>query len=138
MIRKTNRYYRFGVAVVALHFLVVIPHSIAHTMMHIDMNLWQNIYIGLVILIGPLVSGILLWRSSRSGVALLVLSMTGSLLFGIYYHFVAPGPDNVAFLHPHPWMQTFRVSAVLLAVFELVGVIVGLLGISRNAKLTID
>jgi hypothetical protein len=134
MIRKTNRYYRFGVAVVVLHFSVVIPHSIAHTMMHIDMNLWQNIYIGLVILIGPVLSGILLWRSARSGLALLVLSMMGSLLFGIYYHFVAPGPDNVAFLHPHPWMQTFRVSAVLLAVFELVGVIIGLLGINRNAN----
>jgi hypothetical protein len=138
MIRRIDRYFRFGVAIVVLHVLVVFPHSIAHTMMHIDMNLWQNIYIGLVILIGPVVSGILLWRSARSGLALLVLTMTGSLLFGIYYHFVASGPDNVAFLHPHPWTQTFRVSAVLLAVVELVGVIVGLLGISRTAKLTID
>jgi len=64
--------------------------------------------------------------------------MTGSFLFGIYYHFVAPGPDNVAFLHPHPWMQTFRVSAVMLAVVELGGVIAGLLGVSRNTKLTTD
>ena len=133
-----DRYFRLGVAVVVLHALVVIPHSIAHTMIHIDMNLWQNIYIGLVIVIGPVVSGILLWRSSRSGFVLLVLSMTGSLLFGIYYHFVAPGPDNVTFLHPHPWTQTFRVSAVMLAVVELGGVIVGLLGFSRNAKLTTD
>ena len=138
MIPKIERYYRFGVAVVVLHILVVIPHSIAHSMMHIDMNLWQNIYIGLVILIVPVVSGILLWRSSRSGFALLVLSMTGSLLFGIYYHFVASGPDNVAFLHPHPWTQAFRVSAVLLAVVELAGVMVGQLGISRTAKLTIE
>ena len=138
MIRKLERYYRFGVAVVILHVLVVIPHSIAHSMMHIDMNLWQNIYIALVIVIGPVVSGILLWRSPRSGFALLVLSMTGSFLFGIYYHFVAPGPDNVAFLHPHPWMQTFRVSAVMLAVVELGGVIAGLLGVSRNTKLTTD
>ena len=38
MIRKLERYYRFGVAVVILHVLVVIPHSIAHTMMHIDMK----------------------------------------------------------------------------------------------------
>ena len=37
MIRKLERYYRFGVAVVILHVLVVIPHAIAHTMMHIDM-----------------------------------------------------------------------------------------------------
>jgi len=138
MIRKLERYYRFGVAVVILHVLVVIPHSIAHTMMHIDMNLWQNIYIGLVILIVPVVSGILLWRSSRTGFALLLLSMTGSLLFGIYYHFVASGPDNVAFLHPHPWTQAFRVSAVLLAVVELAGVIVGLLGLAGPRKLAID
>jgi hypothetical protein len=64
--------------------------------------------------------------------------MTGSLLFGIYYHIVASGPDNVAFLHPHPWTQAFRVSAVLLAVVELAGVLVGKLGISRTAKLTIE
>jgi len=138
MIRKIERYYRFGVAVVVLHVLVVIPHSIAHSMMHIDMNLWQNLYIGLVILIVPVVSGILLWRSSRTGFALLLLSMTGSLLFGIYYHFVASGPDNVAFLHPHPWTQAFRVSAVLLAVVELAGVIVGLLGLAGPRKLAID
>ena len=138
MIRKTNRYYRFGVAVVVLHVLVVIPHSVAHTMMHIDMNLWQNVYIAMVIVIGPVVSGILLWRSSRSGFALLVLSMTGSLLFGIYYHFLAPGPDNVAFLHLHQWTQTFRVSAVMLAVLELVGVIVGLWGLGRNTRSTTD
>jgi hypothetical protein len=133
-----DRYHRLGVAVVVLHVLVVIPHSIAHTMMHIDMNTWQNVYIAMVIVIGPVVSGILLWRSSRSGFALLILSMTGSLLFGIYYHFVAPGPDNVAFLYPHQWTETFRVSAVMLAVAELGGVVIGLLGISRNPKPTID
>jgi len=135
---RMDRYHRLAVAVVVLHVLVVIPHSIAHTMMHIDMNLWQNVYIAMVIVIGPVVSGILLWRSSRSGFALLVLSMTGSLLFGIYYHFVAPGPDNVAFLHPHQWTQTFRVSAVMLAVVELGGVVIGLLGLRRNPKPATD
>jgi hypothetical protein len=133
---KMERFYRLGVVIVVLHILVVIPHSIAHTMMQIDVNAWQNIYIVLVILIGPVVSGILLLRTSRSGLFLLALSMAGSLVFAVYYHFVAPGPDNVAFLHPHPWTQAFRVSAILLAVVESGGVLVGVLGLSRNAKPT--
>jgi hypothetical protein len=126
---KMERFFRLGVVIVVLHILVVIPHSIAHTKMQIGVNAWQNIYIGLVILIGPVVSGILLLQTSRSGLFLLALSMAGSLAFGVYYHFVTPGPDNVAFLHPHPWTQAFRVSALLLAVVELGGVLVGVLGL---------
>jgi len=119
---------QLGIAVVILHVLVVTPHSIAHTVLHIDMNHWQNIYIVLVILIGPIVSAALLWKLPKPGFALLALSMAGSFVFGVYYHFIAEGADNVASLHAHPWTFTFQISAVLLAVTELAGTVVGVIG----------
>jgi len=119
---------QIGIAVVILHVLVVTPHSIAHTALHIDMNKWQNIYIVLVILIGPIVSAALLWKVPRAGFVLLALSMAGSFVFGGYYHFIAEGADNVASLHAHTWTFTFQISAVLLAVTELAGTFVGVIG----------
>ena len=122
------RLRQLGIAIVILHLLIVTPHSMAHTQLQIGMNNWQNIYIGLVILLGPIVSAALLAIRRKTGFSLLALTMAGSLVFGVYYHFIAAGPDNVASLHPHAWTSTFQLSAVLLAVTELCGTIVGVLG----------
>jgi len=131
LLKNQARLRQLGIAIVVLHLLIVTPHSIAHTQLHIEMNNWQNVYIGLVILLGPIVSAVLLGMRRKVGFKLLALTMAGSLLFGAYYHFIAAGPDNVASLHPHAWTSTFQLSAVLLAVTELCGTIVGVLG-SRN------
>jgi len=123
---------RLGIAVVLVHVLITTPHSIAHTQLRIQMNLWQSIYIFAVILLAPIVSVILLWKRPKAGFTLLAISMAGSLLFGVYYHFIAAGPDNVAQVHTHPWASTFQISAVLLALTELAGVIVGVLGVTSD------
>ena len=122
------RLRKLGIAIVILHLLVATPHSIAHTRLQIDMTAWQNIYIGLVILLGPILSAVLLGMRRKVGFTLLALTMAGSLVFGVYYHFIAAGPDNVASLREHAWTSTFQLSAVLLAVSELFGTIVGVLG----------
>jgi hypothetical protein len=36
-------------ALVLLHFLVSIPHGMAHSELHIQMQLWQNVYIWIII-----------------------------------------------------------------------------------------
>ena len=59
------RLRQLGIATVIVHLLVVTPHSIAHTSLQIEMNFWQNIYIGLVILLGPIVSAVLLGMRER-------------------------------------------------------------------------
>src|SRR5262245_19727397 len=110
-----------GFGIVLLHLFVVVPHGMAHSNLHIDMNRWQNIYILLVINVMPLVAAILIWKRPRLGYLLLFLSMSGSFLFGVYYHFIAPGADNVATLPDHSWSPTFAWTAVLLAVVELAG-----------------
>ena len=123
-----------GIVVVLVHLLITTPHSIAHTQLQIQMNSWQNIYIFAVILLAPIISAILLWIRPKAGFTLLAISMAGSLLFGLYYHFIAAGPDNVAQVHTHPWASTFQISAVLLAVTELAGVVVGLRGVIRTGS----
>jgi hypothetical protein len=125
-----------GIAVVILHALIVIPHGMAHSNLHIDMSQWQNVYILIVINLLPLIAAVLIWRRKRAGFLLLLISMAGSLLFGGFYHFIAAGPDNVASLSPHAWTQTFLWTAILLAVSEAAGVFVGLRGWYAHRSMT--
>ena len=104
--------------------------------MHIDMNLWQNVYILLVITLLPLLSGVLLWRRVSGGFFLLASSMLGSLMFGSYYHFIAGGADNVALLGSHAWAKSFQFTAVMLAITEAAGVLAGLFGLVNKRTLT--
>jgi len=117
-----------GISIIILHVLITIPHGIAHSNLHIQMNLWQNIYILLVINLLPLLAAVLIWRRKRIGFLLLLFSMAGSFLFGVFYHFIAAGPDNVASLTLHPWSNTFKWSAYLLALTEAAGFFIGLAG----------
>src|SRR5829696_6758690 len=80
--------------------------------------LWQLAFIALVIFAAPVVAAVLLWTRYRvTGAWLLVASMAGSLVFGLLYHFLVPGSDNV-FAQP-PWDVAIRFrdhrSAALVA-----------------------
>jgi hypothetical protein len=133
MRRTHDSLQRFGIAVVALHFLIGLAHGMAHSRLHIDMNLWQNVYILLVITLLPLISGFLLWQSSsKRGFLLLLASTLGALIFGGYYHFIAVGADNVTALGLHSWAPPFQMTAVLLAITELAGVLTGLFGVLKK------
>ena len=125
-------YQRCGIAIVLLHALVSVAHGAAHSALNISMSDWQNLYILLVIFLLPLVAGLLLWRGARTGFHILFLSMLGSLLFGGYYHFVLSGPDNVNSLLVHRWTLPFQICAVLLALIEAAGAIVGIAGILQR------
>jgi len=123
---------RLGVLLVILHAIVTIPHSIAHTNLHIAMDTWQNIYIFVVILIAPIVAAVLIWRPRQSGFALLTISMIGSFVFGVYYHFIATGSDNAFTLPASSWTLTFQLTAWLLAITELGGAVIGFLGFANR------
>ena len=123
-----------AVLVVVVHAIVTIPHSIAHTNLNIAMYTWQNIYIFLVILIAPIIAAVLVWKRRSSGFVLLTMSMIGSFVFGVYYHFIAIGSDNVFTLPVSSWTSTFKLSAWLLAIIELAGAVVGISGIANRVE----
>src|SRR5215831_16626107 len=99
--------------IVVLHFVVLAVHGKAHMQLQIGARTWQNAFIAIVIFAGPVLSLALLWtRLRRIGVLALALTMSGSLVFGIAYHFLLPGMDNVAGHHHGEWESLFTITAV--------------------------
>ena len=127
---------KIALAVVAIHFLVVVLHSFAHQSLLVNASPAQLGFIFVVIIVAPVVAGVLLPKFEKFGTVLLVASMIGSLIFGVYYHFIAETIDHVghvAQLEPHRWSQMFLATSYLLAIFELLGAIVGLLLLVRTS-----
>src|SRR5574342_362227 len=86
----------YGTGIVVAHLLVTIVHGLAHSRLRIELSPAGRLFVIVVIILSPLVAGIVLWTSrQRTGLGLLTLSMAASLLFGLYKHFVAMGPDRV-------------------------------------------
>jgi hypothetical protein len=78
-------------------------------------------------LICPILAVIALWaRQLQMGLVLLAISMSSSLAFGIYKHFVASGPDRIGGQGPGLWSAVFAITAVLLAIAECAGTYIGL------------
>ena len=97
-------------------------HGAAHRELRIDLSAAETLFVALVILLGPLLAMGLLWTRMRSlGLALLALTMAGSLVFGLYHHFVAMGPDHVGAQAAGFWGTTFGVTAALLFLAEALG-----------------
>ncbi len=120
----------FAISVVLIHLAVSLVHGFAHSRLGIGLTVAQQIFIGTVITVAPLVAAYLLWRNKlRVGGALLAASMAGALAFGVFHHFFAPGADNVnhQFLDaPAIWMTLFDRTAWGFALLEALGVILGL------------
>ena len=122
------------VAVLA-HLVVNVLHGRAHENLNVGLSAWQNIYVITVIVIAPLIAMLLLWtRYARLGLLGLIISMAGSLIFGVVYHYVIVSPDHVSHLPPGDAAGMFRLTAFLLILTELFGVVVGLFGLRSNAR----
>src|SRR5678816_2657299 len=116
-----------ALGLVAIHFVVVVLHSIAHQLLSVNASPAQLAFIIPVIVVAPVVAGVMLRKFARFGTVLLTVSMIGSLVFGVYYHFIAETIDHVshvAQLGPHFWSQIFVATSYLLAISELPGAIV--------------
>ena len=116
----------YGTAIVLAHLVVNLVHGAAHRELRIDLSAAETLFVALVILLGPLLAMGLLWTRMRSlGLALLALTMAGSLVFGLYHHFVAMGPDHVGAQVPGFWETTFAITAWMLLLMEAVGAYIG-------------
>jgi hypothetical protein len=119
---------------VLVNLLINITHGHAHTRLSVGLSTWQNLYVFAVILIAPLVALVLMFtRFARVGAWLLLVSMLGSLIFGVLYHYVIISSDNVAHLPLGSARDLFRISAFLLVLTEVFGVIVAAKIVARSA-----
>jgi hypothetical protein len=122
---------------VIFHGLIGAGHLFAHGELGIETSAMQNLFIVVVIGISPIAAAVLLWTSSvRAGFPLLAASMAGSLLFGVYFHYIAISPDHVSHLPAGESQGLFRLTALLLAIMEALGAGIGWWGYRRIAALT--
>ena len=98
------------------------------------------IYVAVVITLEPLVAAVLLFtRKRKIGALLLALSMSGSFIFGFWYHFLSATNDNVAHVSG-PWHSAFLWTAIALALIELASTVVGfrLFQTASKSRTTVD
>jgi hypothetical protein len=128
--RRSRDPVSYAIGVILIRLAVLLVHGLAHSRLGIGLNSAQEIFVGAVITAAPLVAGYLLWKNRlRAGGTLLTASMAGALVFGVFYHFIAPGTDNVNHqfpLGPANWKDLFDQTAVGIAGLEVLGTILGL------------
>ena len=112
-------------AVVAVHAVVSLGHGLAHLAVPVDLTTAQDAFVVLVVALAPILALALLWRGrERAGAGLLSASMAAAFLFGVYFHYLVPNPDNVASV-AGVWSLHFEGTAALVAITEIAGTAVG-------------
>ena len=118
-----------ALAVIVLHAAVLYGHDVAHRGLGVGLLPWQTLYAYALIVAGPLVAGaLLLARRERHGYAALAFFMFAALVFGVYHHYVGISPDHVDHLPAGPDQPLFRSTAAGMALVEIVGAALGVLG----------
>ena len=125
--RRVDRRAAYVTAIIGVHLLVNIVHGLAHRELRVGLALPASVFVIVVVLIVPLLAMGLLWTAEkRLGLMLLSLSMSGSLLFGLYHHFLAMGPDHVNSQPWSPWGLAFGLTAYALLIIEAIGTYTGI------------
>lgn len=116
----STRKHRLTMTVwVLLHLVVASVHGFSHHRLGVGLETWQQVFVGTIILAGPLVALAVLWTfRPRLGTILLAICMAGSSAFGICYHFLLPTPDNIFSMQQSGCGHWFTITAVLLAIIE--------------------
>ncbi|MGH7495031.1 MAG: hypothetical protein ACREOO_21875 [bacterium] len=113
---------RSATFIVIGHLLVLFLHAFAHVKLGVYASPLGNVFIVVVIWLAPLAAIAMLWAGRiRTGVIVLLGAMSGSLLFGLYHHFIVISPDHVSHVPAGDERELFQITAVLLAVVEAAG-----------------
>ncbi len=119
---------------VLVHFVGNLWHGNAHTTLAISLPGIKTAFVIVVILIGPIVGAILTWtRHALLGSWIVGISMAGSVVFGVYHHYVLISPDNIEHLPPGtPEAHAhFSSSAEFIALAALVGALLAFYAAGR-------
>jgi hypothetical protein len=118
---------QYGTAIVVLHAIANGLHGLAHVEIPVALSLLQSLFIGIVIFLIPIIAAVLLWTQFyRIGSWLLLSSLAGSLLFGIYNHFIVISPDHVSQVSFADWGLLFQITAILIVIVDGLGAGIGL------------
>jgi hypothetical protein len=122
----------YGTLAAVLATIAHVLHGLSHVKYQVPLAAWQRAYVIFVVFLAPVVAAMLLWtRMWRVGAWLLLASMPGALIFGLAFHFLVSGPNNVFTLNPGAAREAFRFSAVLVALSEALGCVVGVWALSK-------
>jgi len=117
---------RTWVAIVVIaHLVISLIHGAAHAQGQVGMSAAANVFVFVVILAGPLLGLLLLWRYPRVGSWVIAATLAASFVFGLVNHFLVAGPDHVAHVAAHV-RPMFTGTAVLLALTEAAGAVLAL------------
>ncbi|MBR8832544.1 MAG: hypothetical protein DSM106950_00490 [Stigonema ocellatum SAG 48.90 = DSM 106950] len=112
-----------GTAIVVIHAIAHTLHGFAHAEIPVPLSLLQIWFVSVVILLGPVISAALLWTQFyRIGNWLLLSSMTGAILFGLYHHFIVISPDHVSQVAFTGWGLLFQITAILTLIIDGLGI----------------
>lgn len=113
---------RYGTAIAIVHTLVNGLHGLAHVKIPISLSLLQSSFVGIVIFLTPIVAAILLWTQFyRIGGWLLLSSIAGSFLFGLYNHFIVISPDHFSQVAFEGWGLFFQITAIFILIVDGLG-----------------
>jgi hypothetical protein len=136
--RRSRDPVSYAIGVILIHFAISVVHGLAHSHLGIRLSAAQQAFVAVVITAAPLMAGYLLWRSNlRAGGAMLAASMAGALIFGVYYHFIATGADNVNQVYAlgsGNWRSLFEETAIEIAGLEVLGALLGLVLVLKSYK----
>ncbi len=112
---------------VIVHAVIAIFHGISHGGAGVALSFFGYSYVSIVVFLAPLLALLLLnMRLVQWGAWLLFFAMLGSFVYGVSFHFILLGSDNMTQVPLGAWNLPFQWSAVLLAISEAIGVGVGI------------
>jgi hypothetical protein len=125
----------YGTTIVIIHAIAHGLHGLAHQKIPIPLSLFQSLFIGIVILLAPIIAAVLLWTQfSRLGSWLLLSSMIGAIAFGIYNHYIFISPDHVSHVAFTDWGMLFQITAILTLIIDGLGCWISILALKTNQQ----
>jgi hypothetical protein len=116
----------YGTAIMILHAIAHGLHGLAHVNIPIPLSVLQIVFIDFVIWLTPIIAAVLLWIPFyRVAGWLLLSSMVGAILFGIYNHFIVISPDHVSQVSFAGWGLLFQITAILTLIVDGFGCWIG-------------
>lgn len=108
-------------AVVALNLVVASAHGLSHSQAHVPLQAWQLALVQLTVYAVSILAAVLYRTPRRRLGAVLAGTMLASLLFGLYFHFVADTSDHVSLRANSAAGVLFVVTALFLVPAESLG-----------------